>query len=267
MDAPRPTGEASLPAQLDYKNPEPFIATLTRLFITAGRAREVAVLAYAKPELVQTGYDNWDGGTYEFEVLLQVPQMLYAQLEPEIEAIEASILEQGCSILRAYRHDHLQRVAIIAEFTAKEGWQGDARAWLAGSGVTNQGRVRSNNVAAREADGLLFRSQPEINLYRALKATGVSFAPLPVFVRGGQEYRRIEPDFVIVKDGLVMVVEVDGDTVHQETPAEAHARTTMLQHEGAHVERIRAKECETPDAAVQCAKKLLQVLMKLRSAR
>jgi hypothetical protein len=94
-------------------------------------------------------------------------------------------------------------------------WRDKARTWLAGDGVTNQGRVRSDNIASRECDGLLFRSEPEILLYKALKSLGLSFAPLPVFIRGGQTYRRIEPDFVIVKSGIVMIVEVDGDTVHR----------------------------------------------------
>jgi len=48
---------------------------------------------------------------------------------------------------------------------------------------------------------------------------------LEVFIRGGDSYRRIEPDFFIVRDGFSMGVEVDGDTVHTETPEEAHART------------------------------------------
>jgi hypothetical protein len=78
----------------------------------------------------------------------------------------------------------------------------------------------------------LFRSPPEIHLYKALKQQGVSFAPLPVFIKGGKSYQRIEPDFFIIMNGVMMVVEVDGDTVHQETPAEAHDRTTMLLHEG-----------------------------------
>jgi len=43
-------------------------------------------------------------------------------------------------------------------------------------------------------DGLLFRSQPEINLYRAFKALGITFAPLPVFIRGGETY----PTFRII---------------------------------------------------------------------
>lgn len=114
---------------------------------------------------------------------------------------------------------------------------------------------------------LLFRSQPEINLYRALKAAGVSFAPLPVFVRGGKDYRRIEPDFIIVKDGMVSVIEVDGDTVHQESPAEAHARTTMLVHEGAHVERVKASACETLEKAMECAERILESLAKVRASR
>jgi hypothetical protein len=89
---------------------------------------------------------------------------------------------------------------------------------------------------------LLFRSQQKINPYKALESQGVSFAPLAVFIRGADSYRRIEPDFFIVRDGISMVVEVDGDTVHTETPEEEHVRTTMLAHEGVHIEIIRASE-------------------------
>jgi very-short-patch-repair endonuclease len=95
----------------------------------------------------------------------------------------------------------------------------------------------------------------------------VSFAPLPVFVRGGKDYRRIEPDFIVVKGGMVAVIEVDGDTVHQESPVEAHARTTMLVHEGAHVERVRASECDTPEKAKECAERVLASLAKVRASR
>lgn len=85
---------------------------------------------------------------------------------------------------------------------------------MTGQGVTNQGRARSDNLAPRMWDGLLFRSQQEINLYRALKSQAVSFAPLPVFVRGGTTYQRVEPDFLVIKDSIVLIVEVDGDTIH-----------------------------------------------------
>ena len=88
-----------------------------------------------------------------------------------------------------------------------------------------------------------------------------------MFVRGGDSYRRIEPDFFIVHSGISMVVEVDGDTVHQETPAEAHARTTMLQHEGVHIERIQSSQCDSPEKAKSAAQTILATIEKLRAAK
>jgi len=248
-------------------NLEPLIATMARIFAAEGKAREVAVLANAKPQIEQTDYDNWNGGICGYSIYLQVPPNLYFQLSEDRETIEKSLLEKSGPILRPFLNEWLKEILIVPLLSSEEGWQDKAKSWVSGKGVTNQGRVRSDNIASKTADGLLFRSEPEINLYKALKSQGVSFAPLPVFIRGGQEYRRIEPDFVILKDGIIMVVEVDGDTVHQETPAEAHARTTMLIHEGAYLERVKASECSTPELAQSCAKKLLQVLAKLKASR
>lgn len=67
----------------------------------------------------------------------------------------------------------------------------------------------STSPVARAA----FHSRPEIYLYHALKSFRITVAPLPVFIRGGADYRRLEPDFVIVLRGLLMVVEVDGEGV------------------------------------------------------
>lgn len=254
-------------AQDFSKNITPIIATITRIFLAEGKAREVEVLANAQARVEESDYDNWDGGTYWYIVYLHVPLHIYLQLGDEREIIEKSIIEKAQLIVRSYSKTHLDGVFILPLETIDDDWQNKANNWLNGKGVTNQGRVRSDNIAQMTCDGLLFRSEPEILLYKALKGLGVSFAPLPVFIRGGQEYRRIEPDFVIIKDGLLMVVEVDGDTVHKETPAEAHARTTMLVHEGAYLERIKASQCNTPEAANASAKMLLQILDKLKASR
>ena len=64
-----------------------------------------------------------------------------------------------------------------------------------------------------------------------------------------------------------MAVEIDGDTVHQETPAEAHDRTTMLVHEGAPVERVSASDCDTPEKARHCVQRLVELMKKLKSNR
>lgn len=150
---------------------------------------------------------------------------------------------------------------------AHPNWKADARAWTEGRGVTNQGRARSTNIAPFEADGLLFRSRPEIHLFHALKSCGVTVAPLPVFVRGGAEYRRLEPDFVIVHRGKLMVVEVDGDAFHDESPVDAHERLTVLSHEGVHTERVRAADCANDADAKKCAMRRVSVVEKLASIR
>lgn len=250
-----------------FADPEPILGTLARLFAADGAAKEVAILTYSTPEIVDTGYDNWNGGTTYYSLYLHVPVNLYPQLQEGMGLIEQGICEKAQIFLKRFQNDHLTEVKIVPAVVEDPQWRDKAAAWLSGSRVSNQGRVRSNNVAPLAVDGLLFRSQAEIHLYRALKAYGVSFAPLPVFVRGGESYRRIEPDFLILQGGIAMIVEVDGDTVHQETPAEAHARTSMLQHEGAHVERIPSSECDTPEKAKNAAKKVMGVIEKLRAAR
>lgn len=250
-----------------FANPESILGTLARLFAADGRATEVAVLTYSNPEVLETGYDNWNGGTTSYSLLLHVAVNLYTQLQDRVQELEESILSRSQIFVDQFPNDVLTRVRILPAVAEDPQWREKAIAWLSGSKVSNQGRVRSDNVAPLTADGLLFRSQPEIHLYRALKAVGVSFAPLPVFVRGGETYSRMEPDFVIVHNGITMVVEVDGDTVHQETPAEAHARTTMLQHEGVHVERIAASECASPDLARRAVQSLLSAISKRKAAR
>lgn len=248
-------------------DPESLLSALTKVFIGESAPREVALLSRAKAAIKFTYYDNYDGGTYYYALQLEVPTPIYGQIVNDRQDCEQEILQRAELLLRSYRNYYITSVYISPSLDAEKGWRERAQAWVAGSGISNQGRVRSDNIATRTCDGLLFRSQQEIHLYKALKYLGVSFAPLPVFIHGGPTYRRIEPDFVIIKDGIVMIVEVDGDTVHLESPAEAHDRITMLVHEGAYVERVKAHECNTEDLALNCAKRLLQIIEKLKASR
>jgi hypothetical protein len=253
----------------DFQNPEPLLTTLARLCAQEGKAREVAVIAHGKASIRQTGGEQaWNGDYVSFFTLfIDVPHILFGQLGDKREEVENNLLEKCQLLMRQHPLDEMRGVQISLEVSTDPKWREKAQAWVAGKNVSNQGRVRSDNIASRSYDGLLFRSQPEIYLYQALKALGVSFAPLPVFVRGGEAYRRIEPDFVLLKDGVLMIVEVDGDTVHEDTPAEAHDRTTMLLHEGAFVERVKASDCDTAEKARVCAQKLVQVLGKRKAAK
>jgi hypothetical protein len=139
--------------------------------------------------------------------------------------------------------------------------------YVKGEGVTNQGRVRSDNIASRQYQGLLFRSQAEVTLFTALTRAKLAVAPLPVFVRIGKAYNRLEPDFVVVYKGLTFVIEVDGDTYHRELPAEADKRLIPLTYEGVDVRRVRASELSSDVAADTVVKELIDYMAKRKASR
>lgn len=246
---------------------ELLMQNVARRYAIEGNARVVTVLHSADVRIDQTDFDNWDGGTYVYTVFLDIPQRLFSSIAKEKETVASQIHEMLSDYLHRYESTWIRSVEITPELTDSKTWREDARKWLAGEGTNNQGRVRSDNIAGREKDGLLFRSQPEIYLYEALKSLGVTFAPLPVFLRGGKVYSRIEPDFILINEGLVMCVEIDGDTVHTETPAEANSRTRVLSNEGVVVERFSASRCDTPERAQQLAAEITQLMRTHRNNR
>lgn len=245
---------------------EKVLGTAARIFAAKGRDAEVAMLTYSTPNLQAVIWDNWNGGTEGWELHLALSHQLYGQVFEEREKYCTSIKDVIDLFAEPYHNDFIERVRIVPALVDDPEWRQKANAWLSGN-KSNQGRVRSDNVAPLSADGLLFRSNAEINFYRALKAKGISFAPLPVFIRGGTKYHRIEPDFVILYEGIVFVVEIDGDTVHQETPAEAHARLQIMQNEGCVVERIRAAACSSPDDASRAVEELLDSMKHVKLSR
>ena len=155
---------ASTVNELNFTNPEPLITTLARVFAQEGAATEVAVLANSKASIEQTGYDNWNGGSYTFTLYLELPYQIYTQLGDRRERIEKDIFAKATSLFRAYPKDNIGQVQITAELSTNPSWREKAKAWVDGKHINNQGRVRSDNIASRQCDGLLFRSQSEIHL-------------------------------------------------------------------------------------------------------
>lgn len=243
------------------------IQNAARLFAQEGDAKLVSILVFSKITTAQTGYDNWDGGKYIFSIYIDIPHRIYLEIKSELDNISQKIHEKLQSFMHLYKDTWIGDIFISPQLIDLPDWQQKAIDWLSGSGVTNQGRVRSNNIASREVDGLLFRSMPEIHLYSALKSKGVAFAPLAVFIKGGNQYSRIEPDFIAIKNGIILCIEIDGDTVHTETPAEANARTRILSNEGVIVERFSASRCETPEKANVLANEILNLFERHRSNR
>ncbi len=242
------------------------LGTLSRAMARKGLQIYVAILANSdyKLELDEEASNYYQ--TEVFTLVLVTKFHIYHQIEPDLEAIQEFMTEELSPFTRGVAQD-LSTVRIDCQLIDDPEWQDKANKWLQGKGINNQGRVRSDNVAPFQSEGLLFRSQSEIFLFQALKRLGVSFAPLPVFVRGGETYKRIEPDFFIFHEGVGMVVEIDGDKFHQELPAEANTRLKILKGEGVYVERIRAKDCDTPEKAKKRAEETLAEIKKIKSNR
>ncbi|MEO9188416.1 MAG: hypothetical protein ABI224_00205 [Acetobacteraceae bacterium] len=242
------------------------LAAGARVLVGRTQVTAASIVANATNRLNYAEHDNWDGGRDIWRLSLGIPVELYTDLEDRREELERQVHDAVNTTLQAWSSSISFTVLIAPALDDDPDWRTKVNQALAGEGITNQGRVRSDNIAARQHDGLLFRSMPEIQLYDALKRTSLPFAPLPVFLRGGVSYSRVEPDFVIIKNGLVMIVEVDGDLYHTETPAAAHARLKFITDEGAKLERIAAAECDTPAKATEAVARIIQTMDKLRRA-
>jgi hypothetical protein len=241
---------------------ERVFATAARLLVRGRKVTAASILANAEVSVRHWEHDNWDGGKDTWLLSLSIPPDVYYDLEDR-QAIEGEIDGALGLVMEAVSDDDYLKSKITTRLQPDPDWRDKVRQHLSGEGITNQGRVRSDNIAAREHDGLLFRSRQEVLFYGALKRCGVPFAPLSVVLRGGLNYRRIEPDFVIFKDGMVMVVEIDGDLYHTETPAAAHTRLKMLLDEGVRLERITAAACDTPEKATEAVALVLSTIEKL----
>jgi hypothetical protein len=245
---------------------ENLLASAVEALKVYGDSRAIAVLVAGSCRL---SHWNSDFGIDYWRLIVALPaQLFYAMSEEDREVTQESIKSVVAPFFATTPSDSLSAVVItplVAE--AKDGWRDDAVRFIKGEGVTNQGRVRSDNIASKQHQGLLFRSTAEITLFGALTRAKLAVAPLPVFVRVGKAYNRLEPDFVVVYKGLTFVVEVDGDTFHKELPAEADKRLVPLTYEGVDVRRIRASDLETDEAADLAVKELIEFMARRKEAR
>ena len=245
---------------------EAIFATTAKLLVNQRQVAAASLLANGGGRVFHWEHDSWDGGYDTWRLLLTVPAAVYFELDGK-EDRENEINNALRLAMEGISSPDVIAVKIATALDSDPDWRAKVRQHVSGEGITNQGRVRSGNIAAREHDGLLFRSKPEVEFYNALKRSGVAFAPLSVVLHGGITYLRVEPDFVIYKDGVIMIVEIDGDLYHSENPAAAHARLKFMTDEGAKLERISALECNTPQKAQEAVARVLDTIEKHRRAR
>jgi very-short-patch-repair endonuclease len=254
---------------MDHESPlnlEDLLSSAVDGLKSIGDARAIAILVTGTSRFIR---DDSDFGVLYWRLLISLPSSLYfAMTEDEKKNSEETISRVVEPFFGGLTHDSLCGVKIAPSIeNAKNGWRERALAFVKGEGVTNQGRVRSDNIASKQDNGLLFRSNSEITLFKALLRARLPVAPLPVFVRIGNHYNRIEPDFVVIYKGLTFVIEVDGDTYHKESPSDADKRLIPLTYEGVEVRRINASDLETDKAADGVVSELIKFMTNRKDAR
>lgn len=89
------------------------VATVAELFVNQQKSDLAELLESAVAYIEQTGYDNWDGGTYSWALRLEIPVSIYARFESRLEEVEADISKKIGLLDRMYPRDHLNEVTIL----------------------------------------------------------------------------------------------------------------------------------------------------------
>jgi hypothetical protein len=86
--------------------------TAAELSVLEGNADEARILKQAKASLVETGYDNWNGGITYFTLALEVPLKTFSKIGSNREQCEKSILERVNNITRTDSANTITEVII-----------------------------------------------------------------------------------------------------------------------------------------------------------
>lgn len=124
---------------------ENLIASSVEALKVRGDARAIAVLVAGEAELLL--WDD-DFGVDSWRLFVSLPvSLFYAITDDEREATSDVIAEAVRPFFAATPRANLASVVIAPKVTAaKQGWRDDALRFVKGEGVTNQGRVRSDNI-------------------------------------------------------------------------------------------------------------------------
>jgi hypothetical protein len=90
------------------------VATAAQIALLQGDSFEATVLQQARATLVETGYDNWNGGTTFFTLMLDIPIPMYAAADAQREELEKSIQRRVSQLVRSEIGNAVTEVVIRA---------------------------------------------------------------------------------------------------------------------------------------------------------
>lgn len=226
---------------------EAVVSTLAQFCRASADHESLEVLLHSKPDLVFFNFDD------KAMLTLAIERDTFDKYFNRLSVLRQRLRELIYAYIRLGGSCETSLdVELVPKLVVEDDWRLAATLYLAGIGLTNQGRAHSENVAPLDFEGLKFRSEPEKHFYRALKRLGVPFAPLPVFVQGGDEFERREPDFVLLYKGRLCIVEIHGPLSNR-----SDERLNFLTRNGALLERISDEQCRTREQANDAAQAVL----------
>lgn len=87
-------------------------ATAAQVAKLQGASLEATVLEHSRANLVETGYDNWDGGTIFYTLMLELPIPTYAAIGDRREELERAIQGRVSQVVRAEIGNRITEVVI-----------------------------------------------------------------------------------------------------------------------------------------------------------
>lgn len=109
----------TIEAESTYPKPaKSILHTLVVLFRKQGISNIAELLEIAHPYIQETGYDDWDQGTYFYTLYLEIPVEAFAANESEISTIEEMIGKKLTLIARD-SSDRILRTAVIQPILAE----------------------------------------------------------------------------------------------------------------------------------------------------
>jgi len=89
-----------------------FVSLLRRKLELKKLNEELHLLQVGSTDIVEEGYDNWNGGQYYYTLYIDIPLELFVEIEDRFEAIEKRILKEVVSLRRGEGNEQITAVTI-----------------------------------------------------------------------------------------------------------------------------------------------------------
>ncbi len=230
---------------------------LDEIFFTATRLLTARAELEAAALLLTTGFgvraaQNHFGD--EFEVLhatVSLEHYEHLRIASQDDSYRRSFGLVADAVNEIARYVHVRHVVVELErVVPPRDWHRDFEKLMVRL-TANQALFSFQDASKIRYQGLNFRSRTEIRVFDKLVSAGLLVFPLPVSVMGAPRTYK-EPDFVVVKDGKVGILEIHGDKWHPpETAAKEHERRREFTALGIGAYEIfDAKRCQQDPAGV-----------------